>query len=289
MADEPVVTSAADPEVQARAEKMGWIPPARFKGDPEQFVDADAYIERGETVLPIVKAQNRKLELELASLRNSEAALKAAVAQANEAIAEMQERHSVETQKAIENARREVKAQLAAASEAGDHAGVAELTDKLTQMKTAEEEAANAKPPKAAPAAYVPPPELTEWNAENSWFGTDKRKTALALGIAQELREGGEKSVGREFFDKVSRELDAMLGGTKSEDSSVAATSKVEGARNGSDADSRAGGRKGFNSLPADAKAACDADARQFVGPNKRYKTQAEWRARYAELYFQGQ
>ena len=286
MSDETVVTSTAEPDVQARAEKMGWIPPARFKGDPEGFVDAQDYLERGETVLPIVKAQNRRLESEVARLQASDAATKAALAKANEAIEEMQERHSVETQKAIERARKEVKEQLALASEAGDHAGVAELTDKLTQMTAAEKEAKEEKKEvAAAPAAYVPPAELVEWNAENTWFGKDRRKTALALGIAQELREGGDKSIGREFFDKVTAELEKTLGGREEE---ATPASKVEGARNGSDVDNRAGSRKGYSSLPSDAKAACDADARQFVGPNKKYKTQAEWRSRYAELYFQG-
>jgi hypothetical protein len=38
--------------------------------------------------------------------------------------------------------------------------------------------------------------------------------------------------------------------------------------------------------MPSDARAACDADAKRFVGADKRYKTQAEWRTRYAEIYF---
>ena len=137
----------------------------------------------------------------------------------------------------------------------------------------------------STPAAYVPPAELKEWNEENPWFGTDKRKTALALGIAQELREGGEKSTGRVFFDKVKEEMEATLG-TKVR---AAETSKVEGGRNGSDLESpRSGGKKSFSSLPADAKAACDADARQFVGPAKKHKTIDEWRARYAQIYYEG-
>ena len=130
---------------------------------------------------------------------------------------------------------------------------------------------------------FTPPPDLQQWNAENPWFGTDKRRTALALAIAQELREVGETSTGRIFFDKVKDQLETDYP------TRGAAPSKVESARNGSDNEPRsAGGKKGFAALPADAKAACDADARQFVGPNKRYKTQQEWRNRYAEIYFEG-
>ena len=284
MSEAAVVESSAAPEIQEQAEALGWIPPTRFKGDPERFIDAEDYIRRGEEVLPIVKQQNKKLKAELEEVRAVAAANASALKAAQDAIEQIEERHSVATQKAVENARAQLKAQLASASEAGDHEGVAELTDQLVSLNRVEPEAPKKEVP-STPAAYVPPAELKEWNEENPWFGTDKRKTALALGIAQELREGGEKSTGRIFFDKVKEEMETTLG-TKVR---AAETSKVEGGRNGSDLEGpRSGGKKSFASLPADAKAACDADSRQFVGPTKKYRTIDEWRSRYAQIYYEG-
>ena len=112
MADENIVESSAAPEVQSKAEKLGWIPPARFKGDPEKFIDAEQYLERGETVLPIVKEQNKRLHAQVAELQANHAKTEAALAAATKAIEEIEERHSVATQKAVENARRQVKAQI---------------------------------------------------------------------------------------------------------------------------------------------------------------------------------
>ena len=129
----------------------------------------------------------------------------------------------------------------------------------------------------APPVEFQPPPELAEWNAENPWFGTNKRKTALALGIAQELRDAGDTSQGRAFFDKVSVEIEKELG------SSTPRGDKVEGAR-GSDGGG-ASNKQGYSSMPSDARAACDADAKRFVGEGKKYKTMADWRSRYAEIY----
>lgn len=286
MSDEQVVTpvkSAADPEVQAKAEKLGWIPPKRFKGDPERFVDAEEYIERGETVLPIVKEQNKRLTAEVETLRADQVKTQAALAAATKAIEEIEERHTVATQKAVAAARDQLKAQLASASEAGDHEAVAEITERMVDLNKAEAAPPPKKEATAAPAPYVVPPDLQQWNTENEWFGKDKRKTALALGIAQDLREQGETSIGRLFFDKVKDELEGMLGTKALEPRG----DKVEGGRNGSENETRSGARKGFSALPADAKAACDADARNFVGPAKKYKTQAEWRTRYAEIYFE--
>lgn len=278
------VESVASVEVQAAAEKMGWMPPSRFRGDPDRFIDADAYIKRGEEILPIVKEHNKRLQAELEALRGESSKTAQALAAAQEAIEQIELRHSVATQKAVEHARAEVKEQLALASEAGDHRGVAELTDQLTQLNKAEEKAEE-KPTKAAASApFVPPADLKAWNEENPWFGKDRRKTSLALGIAQELREGGERSTGRDFFDLVKTEMEKTLGG----EPRATPSDKVEGARNGGSEGERGSSRKGYASLPADAKAACDADARQFVGPGKRYKTADEWRKNYAEIYFGG-
>ena len=281
MAEAAVVESNMPVETQQAAEKMGWIPPSRFRGDPDRFVDADVYLKRGEEVLPIVKEQNKRLHTELDSLKAEAVKTKAALEAATKAIEQIEERHTVTTQKAVEQARRQVKLQLAAASESGDHEGVAELTDQLTKMNVA---VADPIKPDAAPAVtaapFVPPPELAEWNAENPWFGTNKRKTALALAVAQELREAGDPGIGRAFYDRVAAEVDKELGST------APRGDKVEGARGGAEGESRSSGRKGYAALPADAKAACDAEARRFVGEGKKYKTAADWRSRYAEIYF---
>lgn len=274
------VESAQPAEVQAAAEKMGWIPPSRFRGSADKFVDADVYIKRGEEVLPIVREQNKRLHTELDNLRRESSATAAALKAAQTAIEQIEERHTVDTQKAVEAARRQVKAQLSAASEAGDHEGVAELTDQLTQLNVVVP-VAKPEPVQQQAPVFTPPPDLKEWNDENPWFGTDKRKTSLALGIAQELRDGGETGTGRAFFEKVGAEVDKMLGTGRQEPRG----DKVEGARGGVGSEGRGSSGKGYAALPADAKAACDSESRRFVGEGKRYKTIADWRSRYAEIY----
>src|SRR5574340_886397 len=103
MTEEIVVESKAALEIQAKAEQIGWIPPSRFKGDPERFIDAEEYIERGETVLPIIKEQNKRLHSELDTLKAEAAKTTAALKAAQVAIEQMEERHTVATQKAVEN------------------------------------------------------------------------------------------------------------------------------------------------------------------------------------------
>ena len=277
----PTIESAATPEMQAEAEAMGWIPPSRFRGDIERFVDADTYIERGETVLPIVKAQNAKLQTKLSGVEAEAAETKAALRAAQIKIDEIEERHAVDKQKAIAEAKADVKAALAAASEAGDHEAVAELTSNLVELNRPEE-VVKPKAPEAPPP-YRPDPSMVAWNEANPWFGTDRRKTAMALAVADELREKGETAINGPFFDLITAEVNKVFG------TSAPIPGKVEGGANGSGGDARvhAAGRTTYNSLPAEAKAACQADAKKFVGEGKRYKTIADWQSRYAELYFQ--
>jgi hypothetical protein len=277
---EPIVESLAPIETQEAAEKLGWIPPARFKGDPEKFIDADLYIERGETVLPIVKEQNKRLHGEVESLRAQSAQMSAALAKAQDAIDQL---HSVEVVRAAEKARNDLKLQLAEASENNDHIGVAELTDQLVRMNAEQPPVVKPAPAPAAPKPFVPDPDLLAWQEEHTWFGKDKAKTGMALGIGQTLREEGEKAVGRAFYDKIIERMDELFGVEK-----AAPVSKVEGARNGGDDRQPASrGGKTYAALPKEAKDQCAADAKNFVGPGKRYKSVAEWQTRYAEIYFE--
>lgn len=283
--EDAVIESAALPEIQSKAEKMGWIPPARFRGNPETFIDAEEFIERGEQILPIVRSQNQKLQAEVEQLRGGYAETQAALKRAEKALEEINERHTVATQKAVEQAHKDLKGKLAAALEAGDHAAVAEITGLMVDLKAAQEPAPATKKEEEPPAASTPaiPDDLKEWNKANPWYGTDRRKTALALGIAQELRDSGVTLVGVDFYEKVREGVEEVFG------AATPPAGKVEGAR-GSGAGAggpAARGGKSYAALPAEARAACDADAKNFVGEGKRYKTVAEWQKRYAELYFE--
>lgn len=281
MAEEAVIESSATPEVQKQAEAMGWIPASRYKGDVERFVDAEEFIQRGETVLPIVKKQLETTRTELAASRAEAAKTAAALKTMQESLEAIEERHSVETQKAVEKAREQLKTQLAKASEAGDHEAVAELTDELTRANAVLDKPVEKKKEEKI-EAFVPPADLVDWNKENEWFGKDEVKTAMAMGIAQKLRKKGITEQGRAFFDLISAEVAKRY----KEDEEPIKTDKVEGARGGAEGETRMNGKKGYASLPADAKQACDADAKKFVGEGKKYKDIGSWRAQYATLYF---
>ena len=287
MSEEQVIAieSAADAATQARAEQMGWIPPARYKGEADRFVDAEAYIERGEVVVPILKANLKKTEAKLAELTRNQTETAQALEKANKALEEINLRNSVATQKAVERAKAEVKAELAKASEAGDHEAVAELTEQMVELNQAPppKETKAAEPP--APRAPAVDPVVSAWVAGgNEWFGKDRRKTALMMAIVSEWKEAGDARTGAELLNAAKIE---MLRERGEVERSQQVDKVGEGGRNGSEGEARSNGRKSYNALPADAKRACDDFVREFVGPKKQYKDAAAARQGYADLYFE--
>lgn len=280
--------SAASAEQQAEAAKMGWVGPERYRGDPERFVDADEYIKRGETVLPIVKKQNADLRVKVDELTKLQEQTSAALTAAQKAIEDIELRHSVDTQRAVEQARKDTKAALVKASEAGDHEAVAELTDQLTQLKDAEAEAKEKPVEKKADLPKVEESaDLKAWMRDNTWFGADKIKTSVAQGFAQEIAEEQRRTGTRmsegDFYDEVGRRTESFYA--DKEEKTAAKEDKVGGANHRAGAQSA--GRKGtYEGLPKDARDVCDAEAKRFVGPDKAHKDAASYRKAWAAEYY---
>lgn len=272
--------------VEQEARTLGWVPQEEFRGDPSRWVDADTFVERGHTVMPILRKNNERLELLVKSQSEELNKMKSLFSASQESISELQKVHADAMKAAVAKARRDVVGELKEAREVGDVERELQLTDELQELKNQQQsldkkEAAPAEAPKpaAAPQQEVHP-DLKGWMEENPWFGTDERKTMKAMGIAQVLRSDPENESlqGRAFFDRVKEELEGRQ---------PARTDKVSGGRpTGSSASG--GGSKAFADLPADAKEACDRQGKKLVGEGRAFKDMAAWRSYYANLYFQG-
>lgn len=274
------IESQATPEVQAEAAKIGWQGPDRFKGEPETFVDADEYIKRAETVLPIVKENNKRLSADLADMR---ARLEAAVAKNSDLEKRMSDidiEHSARLAKEVKRAKEDALSDLEAAIEAGDNPKlIARLTKQVAALENVEEpvvkKAEESKPnPADDPAVRA----WNAWAAENKfdeWAPRDRREFVL---IGQELRAKGNRNIGQAFVDDIMRELKPVKKEEFQEEESKVAGGKGSGAPRG-------GKKSGYESLSAEEKAACDADSRQFVGPGKKFKDAGEYRTHWAKVY----
>lgn len=281
--------SKASPEQQKAAAEMGWVAPDKFRGAPEKWIDADVFLERGEQIMPILRSTNKRLTGEISTLSRTVKELTDKLDASADSMTALKEFHSEEVKRRLAETKRELTADLKKAREDGNVDREVEIVGELSQLKPVEEAHKDddkvALPRKAPPASD---PEYDAWKRDNPWFGVDHRKTALAIGIGNEIRskereEGvpdGEGIKGRAFLEKVQIELDQMFkpaGG---------GNGKVEGARGGGGGSQRG---KRFADLPADAQNACHGFAGRLVGEGRAYKTMADWESAYVKDYYEGE
>lgn len=271
-------------DYEGEASEMGWRPKEQFKGDPEKWVDAQEFVERGEHILPILKANTNKLRSEILTRDQELAKLRKSVEASDKAVKVLR-KHYQETQKReLEQAKVTLLQQLKDAKLLGDIDTEVDLLEKLQEINatkpsdTVDEEEEEGKEGK--PAEPQLSPEFIEWKQENPWFENtsnpeDMKRTRKIVRIAYDLRDDGDTTPGKAFFEKCVAVLDEREG-------KKPRTSKVEGA--GGPSGVTRGGRA-FDRLPKEAKDICHEDNGAFVGPGKMFKTVKEWEDHYASIY----
>jgi hypothetical protein len=275
-------------DVEATARSMGWAPKEQFKGDPEKWVDAAEYVSRGETVMPLLKANNRRLQQELEGERRQRQGLETSLNELRESVETLKSSSIEETKRQVKAERVRVLEQLKKARKDGDHDAAVDLEDDLRQIdKTLDAAEAPAPAKKDGPtkkaADPVQDPTYQAWIVDNPWL-QDPVKAAAAVAIAEKLRKDGDTSTGRAFFDKITEAAEE----TFNMKARPRGPGKVEPSRGGA-GDGHRDGKRGVADLPAEARAQIDKEAKQMVGPNRAFKTKAEWEAHFVEQYFAGE
>lgn len=274
---------AEEQSTEERARNLGWVPQEEFRGDPSRWISAESFLERGEHIMPILKANNERLQQEVAGLRGQISQFQTAINEGREAIEELKKFHTEDTEKKVQLARKNLLAELKAAKKEGDTDREVDLQGELSELDAALRE--ERTPATAQPAPRQQPvidPEFISWEAANPWFGVDKKRTALMTAAAEELRADPKNNglIGRRFYEAASQEASRILDGGSRR------TTKVEGGGASGGGSSAGGEGRSYADLPADAKEVCERQASKLVGPNKAFKTKAEWQKHYAEQYF---
>lgn len=280
---------------EQKASQLGWKPQEQFQGDPSKWVSAEEFLDRADHVMPILRENNRRLQGELESERKAREKLELALSDMRDSVEAMKEYQTKETERAVKQAREALLTQLRQAKTDGDVDLEVRLTSELSQVdadlraaevaKAEEKETAEkAKGEKAPTAKPELDPAFLRWQGRNEWYGKDPRKTAIANGIAMELRRDPSNNtlIGDAFFSSVDKEIADVFERLYGE---KGAGAKVEGGGGGGGSRSQ-GGKKTFASLPADAKETCERQASRMVGPNRAFKDMASWQKHYAEQYY---
>jgi len=112
------------------------------------------------------------------------------------------------------------KKRIKDAYEAGDTDAFIAAQEAFVEAKTKAERLKAFKPPLQPQQNSVQTqqvdPKIENWRANNRWFGVDRRKTAVALAIHQELVEQGVNPSSDEYLKKLDMELSKTFQDAKS-------------------------------------------------------------------------
>lgn len=274
-------------DIEQEAAQLGWVPRDQFKGDPDKWTDAETFVQRGKEIMPILRKNNERLQNDLAAVKGQLNDVQSALNEAKDAMEAFREYHNETAKNAYEQAVRDLTEQKRTALREGDADTVIEVDEALADLrskapKALEKSTPPAPTPAPAPVAVPEPAELVAWKEDNKdWVDVNREATAYGASIAQFIKVSRPELTGRAFLDAVSEEVRAKFPAL----SRSSPSSKVDSGSHGA-ADPTGSKSKGYNSLPPDAKAACDRMADRLVGPNRAFKTIAEWRAKYTQDYF---
>jgi len=291
MSNESNESPEVSPEVEQEARLMGWKPKEEFRGDPDQWRDAKSFLEFGKSVQPILRQHNAALRNELQMLQRELQGLREVISTNERSMEALKAYQQEDVARQIKATKRELRTKLREAVESGDESAITQLEDQLDEVddlkgKLQETAPSQKSPASAAPPAPAPHPDFATWQVDNPWYGTDERRTRLAMVIAQELRANPANNglVGRAFFDKVGTAVLETLP-LQSHRQGESSNSRVEGRRSPTHSQPGKERNRSFAALPADAQQACAALAVDLVGPGKVFKTLKEWQEHYAKSY----
>lgn len=256
-------------EDEARAQ--GWVSKDEFRGDDSDWVDAETFVKRGKEIMPILRKNNEKLLKELADAKKAAEEAREAAREFKQYQKELTERKVSELKLQIEQLKQAKKDAISS----GDGDRVIAIDDAIDDLKEQQQSVKIEADKKAKEAAVPAEPEFDDnlkgWLAKNDWFGRDTRMTSIANGLGEDIRREKPHLVGVEFLEQLDKELaeyfPEKFGKAKRQN-------PIEGGGSGG---RPTGGRKSYDNLPADAKAACDKFVKQGLMTREEYLSSYDW------------
>ena len=199
------------PEVEKKARSFGWLPEDEFE-EPEKWVSAKEFLYRGELLGRINNDKHKIHELE-------------------DVIKDLSKHNEKVFSAGYQKAVQELKQAKKIALKEGDAEVVEAIEEELEQVtstyeKDKKEREETVKRVDAKPQLH---PAFEFWLGTNSWYGRDKRKTAYADIISQDIREKDPHITFEELLSEVGKEVRERFEGDPSQRKRVQEVNSVEG------------------------------------------------------------
>lgn len=190
----PAEKEAPDQDIEKEAALMGWQPKEQFRGNPEEWADAETYVKRGREIMPILRKNNERLIAKVMELDKARMEDRRTFEELHKFQQDALERERAATLAALRATRRE-------AIEQADGEAFERAEQQIREVEAY-------KPPAApAPAPPLVDPNFAEWHEKNDWYTRDKALTALADSLIDVVASEGFEPRSPEFLEEIGRRV----------------------------------------------------------------------------------
>lgn len=260
---EDQVQEGPTPEELEEAKQFGWVPKEEFRGNEDDWRDADAFLAKGREI-------NGFLRNDLAKIRAALGTKDSELAEMRDTMKEFKEYHKKVSENSYKKALAELKQKKVEAIELQDGQAVVQIDDTINELT---EEFKSSQVEAAKPQPKPDSREFEEWATDNEWYKTKPELKAVAELYGEALLANDPSLKGREFLDLVTKQVKQRFpeefSNPARRQASVASTGEVGGNSRSS--------KKGFKDLPAEAKQACLKFEKQGLLTKEQYLAEYDW------------
>lgn len=254
-------------ETEQRAVAMGWAPKDEFKGNPDDWVEAEEFIDSTPTKL---RRKLKESDARYSDLEKRFASLQTGVKQ-------MEAFQETAREEGYQKGLKEALEKLKAAAKEGDDAGMAAAESEMEQIE--EQRQKDAQAAQNTGVSEQEAQTFGAWKSDNGWYEKDIMLRGAADAVSRQLTAMNPNMPLDAHLEEVARQV-------KGEFPDRFKTAKADppavesGGNNGGGIPARNRSR-GWNDLPSDCKSAF----RELVQAGA-YKDDKDGRAKYATSYF---
>lgn len=256
-----------DNEKEARSQ--GWVPKEEFRGKETDWIEAEVFVQRGREINPILRKSNERLQKELDKHKQDLADLRIGVEEFKKFQKDLTEKKIASFETEIASLREQKK--LAISS--GDGELAVQLDDQMDAVKearaTAKEEAKVVV--KEEVKAPVTNPKIEAWVEDNAWYKNSPAMAAQANELAEGIRNGNPFFNEEQFLVALDKALEETYTPEKL-GRKTKAKNPMDSGTSTSTSSGSSKGKNSYESLPPEAKDACDMFVKQGL-----YKTKQDY------------
>lgn len=188
-------TETNESPYEEKALARGWRPKEEFEGDPEEWVDAKTFVEKGELmdIIHTTRRDRKRVEEELNALKGT--------------VGELRDHYEKMAKSEVESKLKELRKERREALRVEDLETADELEDRIDEIRQQKTKLEQQEVEQPAPEQPVLSPEVQQWLNNNPW--ANENSSGFQQDIASEAYLLLQAEVAR-TGDRSTRSLDVV-------------------------------------------------------------------------------